>query len=474
MTFLHLVDRSRILKRWTNCARARYLEYHAEGGYGIRSKKQSMPLATGQHIHKPIENILRPLIGAGVKDYRPNDPLVRKQVRGIIEDATSSYTKLVHAGGWLDEDEGDSVLRLLEEQLKLVEVATWGYARLKVGALLEEFEIVEVEDETVYVLWCSCGLGDGVGTATEHASRDCNGIGLMLRPDVILKRRSDGAHCNVNFKSGADPEARGQRKKFEENVQFALETIGAEAKIGKPIDFGYVHWINKGKRLRKEYDPATRKYVGPKLQMSPLLYTWFRDANPPFGDRDWKPEGDGRKLKSQGYEQIGFWNTPVVRPDGWTQAEAWVWALDEELVAKQFPILGPLPTPRALVPNLLEGIAADEDKLLNSLLDIYEKKLEVAQREGEEIVPYLETHPEVVSVLNRTFPQSFDCVNFFGKVCQFVDICKPKAPGMVDLLGLGAFELRRPHHDPELEQMKERGLEPPEWQTQEEQEEEEE
>ena len=72
------------------------------------------------------------------------------------------------------------------------------------------------------------------------------------------------------------------------------------------------------------------------------------------------------------------------------------------------------------------------------------------------------------AALNREAPQSWECRKY-RSLCQFASICREEGDWGDPLRG-GEFELRRPHHQQELDEMTARGIVPPadEWEEEEE------
>lgn len=455
-TFLHLVDRSRVALQRNQCAHARLLEYHwGAGGYGIRSKQAELPLITGTGMHEPIEEIMK-----YARDHQGGQGLApRELVREAIARSQERYLTTVERGGLagLGDAADKEVQYTAKEQCHLLAATVWGLWRWILPEMLQGFRVLEVEEEEVFVLACTCGLGDGTFGRKEHEGRGCRGVGLMLKPDLIVQRVIDKGIGNVNWKStGADNW--GWRAGLERNPQIALETLGVERRYPQ-VTFGYVRGLVKGPRDRVK-DEVTGRYEGPKRQDSPLCYAYHRAANPPMYQEDWQftykyvdDQGQNRNATaSKGYVRTAIWEGLAQYEEkgggGATAAELWMEGLPEKVVEKLYPLVGPLEWQTHLRANLLDGIVRNELRVIEGLRALADPDLEPDQ---------------VWAVINEFFPQSWQCVKW-GRRCQMDEICQLKLVG--DPLESGRFELRRPHHPTELEQMGERGLEPPEWQEQ--------
>ena len=62
--------------------------------------------------------------------------------------------------------------------------------------------------------------------------------------------------------------------------------MGTERKLGVQIDEVYIVALVKGRRMG-EWNPEEGKASGPKYQNSPLVYGWYRPANPPLVEESW-------------------------------------------------------------------------------------------------------------------------------------------------------------------------------------------
>ena len=103
--------------------------------------------------------------------------------------------------------------------------------------------------------------------------------------------------------------------------------------------------------------------------------------------------------------------------------------------------MGPLPTSRYLVSDLLEGLGAEERRWQERLWKIWEAKPE-----------------EFRSVLNKEVPQSREC-HRWGKKCQFLSVCN-RDEELVDEEGRlkEGWVFRRPHHQREITLMERLGV----------------
>lgn len=409
-------------------------------------------MATGTYVHTALALVMA-LIPTGVTSWK----LDRPKVREIISLQLKRYLLLLKFRGFLDLEGDDSEVQyVIKEQSALIEGLVWGYLKTRLAWLLENYIIIVVEHEETFVMGCSCGLGDGVGEHTDHEARGCDGILMMSRPDVILQKREDQTLCNLDFKT-VGMAGFNWIAQWTDNVQLALGTQGAERRLGQPIPWAQVHGLVKGIRKKsKKPEDLPRQYTGPKRQESLLCYGWYRQANPPFQTEDWKfdffyvdSEGANRTLKGKGYEWVPVWDK-IFSPDSdFRSIEYWVEALPQAKLEEMFLVVGPLPTPRHLLKHYIPGIVEDEREILDKLWRLHD----VRSEHGEPSEAF-------TLALDRFFPQSRSECYRYNSWCPMLKICNEEV-GMDDPVGSGQYELRRPNHLLELQEMVERGIEPP-------------
>lgn len=449
------VDRSRFSLSWGRCQRARFLEYHSGNGFGIRRKAQSLPLATGIHVHEMLEGLLR----VGQES--------REAYREVIIAAAANYRKKVNASGVLqlaeevNEEEGVADLHaLVEEQAALIEGLGWAAVKVMLPQLYSQYEVVSIEQEEEYVLGCSCGLGEGVGSGDQHEERECEGIVLMSRPDLLVRNKADRTLAYVEFKTAGDMNSFGWKDQWEGNVQLALGVVGAEKRLGEAVPNCFVLGFNKGWR-KKGYNVEEKAYTGAKRQDSPFCYAYKKEANPPLWEEQWATSydwvdenGKNRKLGKE-WKKCPVWEGEFAgRPEGWTKLEYWVEGMGVEELEKQIQWVGPLPVARYLVSDLLEALTAEEKRWQERLFRIWE-----AQGDAHK-----DARKNFHTALNVEVPQSWECLRYTKK-CQFLPICRKEEGWEAVIAGEGdgdKWVARRPHHAREEKMMKVLGIELPE------------
>lgn len=425
---------------------ARYFKYHAANGYGFVKKGRSLPLATGSSIHEALAEVL-----ILHKDGKPtSDEVYREIIQAKIKD----YQDLIKSRGFLHLEDKTEVLFTMHEQSTLIEGLYWGWIRVMLPELLRDFEILDVEREEAIVHGCSCGNA-GSNDISSHSS-ECSGILQQARPDFLARRRAEAGGnrllrrlSNHDFKTAAYlPDS--YVDEYRESIQMAIGCKAAELRLGEKVDEYYIHAIIKGTR-RPEYSPETSSYSGPIRQNSFICYGYHRHANPPLQAEDWQPKfkyvGQDGKNHTLGkyYTKEPIWEAEFNgKPAQMSNVEYWVKTLPVHYLNELFVIIGPYPRPDHLLKHYEPEMVAHEKEWIEKLWKLYEA--ENLGGDSEELAHSL-------------IPRSWNC-HHYGMPCEYLPICFGQEK---DPLGSGKYGLRRPHHKLELDQMKERGVEiPPE------------
>lgn len=429
---LRLIDRSRYETGEGKCRRERWLNYSWTNGYGLRKRKQSIYLASGTTYH----DALRPVLEFAQAHRRT--PTVA-ELRELILPALDAFKQ---KGLKRNIDLGVAEERaheIINEQITLSAGLTFAWTQRILPWIIQTGRIIEIEKEDVTVHGCTCQLGDLVGTAEQHDARGCMGTGWQSRPDFIHEDLG-GSLTYHDFK-GTGWLNEGWKNSWPYKIQVMVGAMGSQQRLGRPITQVMIHGLYKGAR-KGAYNPDTRKYDGDPQQQTPLCYAYHRPGNPPLWQEGWQldyPSGKG----ARDWKKKGVWHYP---------GGAWAWfqQLPPETLDAAIIIVGPFAIKEPRVQQFLRQMVANEGRWADLEVQLYERLMQVG---GDW------THPQYRALLDTLVPQSNDCYRF-GKPCAFLPICDEQA-GWETPLAMG-YELRRPHHEPELLQMRERGLEPPE------------
>lgn len=462
-------DRSRREAQF-RCPHLRWWEYHSANGFGITRKAQRMPLVTGIYTHKPLEAVCKMvMLGTGEIGLNQGEialtNVARTQIRAAIKQAQDEYSQVAKAGFYNEPPE--ELEHQLAEQLCLIEGLAWGWIRTCLPLILAEFDIIGAEQEESFVVGCTCGLGDMKGSPEEHEARlrcaacgwagdreliprsegaficprcgiedsiegfkECAGLAYPSRPDLELRRKSDGKQGILDFKTSKYADER-EVEAYRSSVQMAAGTVGMERRTGERVEFYYVNFLKKGDR-KASYQPDTKKYDGPRRQLSPFCYVDYRPASPPL-------QREEVRSPSKWYLAASTLDLqPDSKPPEWTLPEWVAWTLPRAEVASQYLMVGPYERQDDLIKRALKQTLHSEREWAGKLWEIHDK---------------VELGDSIQEALDSSLPASWDC-NRFGEKCIMWELCHSEV-AMEDPLGSGLYELRVPHHQREMEIMRE-------------------
>lgn len=425
----------------------RYLEYHSGPfGYGIRRKGTSLPLATGTYVHEALADILLnaqvgqlvgPLVPANTLTTVPESAI--PVIRTLIRKAAAKYIAEVEKRGYFDVEASKDNTYMANEQATLVEGLCWAWVRIMLPLILREFEIIRVEQEEAYVIDCTCvgytTFKDQAAfhTITAHAP-NCQGIAIQSKPDIILRQRSSGRVGNHDFKTTSSV-SETTVEEYKESVQMTVGTMGAEVSLREPIDHYFIHVLIKGSRKvfsKKGIDTS----MDIKRQYSHFCYVKLFPPNPPFThETTWAHEG-------YWYDKTPVWEADMVgKPAEMSNVEWVVSKMKDEQLFEVFVLVGPYDRPTHMLEQAKAHMLGEERRWIHKLNDLWEHQDE----------------PDFNERVNREIPRSYNCHRQFGSRCQMYDICFNKLGGM-DPIASGKYVFRRPHHQPEIDQMVARGI----------------
>jgi hypothetical protein len=430
------------------CRRLGYLGWHyGPHGVGIRRRAQSVPLATGGSVHVGLAKVL-----TWVRDHDALPPA--DVVDAGVDAALTDYQALLDQRGLHYWEEGDEAYtRLVDEQTLLIEGLVRSWTLWSLPEILRTARVVHVEEEHVAVLGCTCGLGDRVGSQADHDHRECEGIGLQCRADFVAQQRTSGLYQYHEFKTAAEASKR-KLEEFDTGMQPYIGTAGLEAALGIQVEEIYIHLLLKGKRS-KEYVEG-RGYEGPEYQDSRLVSAYYNTEKPEAQEwavryEWWEDKGDGwsrtKRRLPKAFKKTSlrhFLSQPGAH------YEDYLVGLADELRPLVLYTHGPLLRKDAVREAALAGIYHDAQRNRAIIWELQEV-LEAAEGRLDA--------PAVQEALDRLAPCSFQCQPFGSKyACAMIPLCH-RHPGWEspELLG---FMPRRPHHQPELDQLRARGFEP--------------
>jgi hypothetical protein len=372
-----------------DCQRLRYLVYHY-GGKGLQRKVAALPLVNGDYIHKALASLitghdLDSLIDALSREYKAD--LLGRTIHGQVD---------------LDF--------LIGEQLSLLEGLTRAWSRVRLPALLAEFDVVDVEKEIAWDM--------------------APGIRVMLRMDAVLRRKRDRLLFVKDYKTvGAVYDDWG--KKFEHDSQLLCYTQAAEAIYGEPIGGLLMEALVKGRRSKER--STTSPFNGLTIQQSPFCYAYksrAKDSGLPIFERSW----------SRGAEKIPVHEMPG-GISNWLDAEFSDLDLNELFVP--LPAIKPS---RRDQERWRDQMICQEDRISGDVLEAEHARLDWEEQQTDEAWHAFQF------TLNKLFPQNHNhCHRYsFNHPCPMEQLCFTEEIE-ADPLNSGLYEARIPHHATEEE-----------------------
>ena len=479
---MRYTDRSRVLE-FQHCPRARYWAYEYDGR-GVSRKAINIPLSTGACTHEGLASLATQARETGGPEVDVD------QAVGV---ALQSYERLIEGRG-LDVEANEMVEFTYLEQRALIEAMIRGYAKRGLPKLLEEFKVLEVEQEDLMPLvdrldtapvWFVDvnrvnmdklaaegfpGLGPDSPLVPMQGS-DLSGppvfrgpleldeeIWWQSRADGLLEELSSGDLYVLSYKTAASWDDRTEASANHDmqglseaaaiNHRLAALTDGPLA--GRKVFGVKMEHLLKGDRrkdssgMRKQCSPLIRGYrkldqgVTEDIWTYAWSDTWTCSEPHPMRKSKWYPtgmcEGNGKRHKlPDAYEPFNAWE----QPGG---VKAWI----DMLAAGQVqPEAGDCLSAQLVLPV---PYFRDDQQIADWLEQTKEQetKVTLAMQEAQ-------TPPDR-GWLNRNFPQHSRACDYPSK-CPFQDLCWGAAK---DPIGSGIYVQRRPHHEPEARALGER------------------
>jgi hypothetical protein len=444
-------DRSRTIE-YQRCHRARLLGYHW-AGEGLQLSKLNIPLNTGIYTHHGLAMILG---GADIED--------------AVKDATAKYWDEIARRGILVEP-GEDAAYVADEQTALVEAMLRAWHKIKLAHLLEDYEVIEVEQEDV---WKMSTWEDVVGLFAAAAGEITQAdLFWMSRLDALIMERCSGDLYIQSFKTASSWDARKSREN-EHDMQGLSELAAVEARLHRAWTTLQANpsWDGKGtissarlmEILRNSPHPPRiagvkmefllkgtryedKQGSGHRVQHSPLIRAYRKEgvtgADSEFA---WKwgwtdPDtGKERKLPWQSWKPFEVW-----KANG--GVKAWI---DLLAIGGVQPEAGDCLSQQFITP--VPYFRQDDD-----VRDWYQQTVFQEVRVGEQLTMLAElvqqhgwnlAHPAIRAHVNEFFPQTRRACDW-PSPCAFIDICfSPNVSA--DPIGSGIYAARQPHHDPEV------------------------
>lgn len=473
------ISRSAVLT-FKVCDYKGFLTYLYEG-HGLDSEKASLELLIGSCFHRGRQHLLE-----HCRVHHPDGKFDDQCIDEAVEKAYELWREeLSKRSLGLHKGEEDRLDEVIAEQECLFEGLIRAWALRRLPQILEEYDILEVEQEEVFenfsplVTWLGKAdamyrrksdgaiILDSAKTASTYPEvternilHDMQGISEWVAANDRLKRYWED--CKRWMIPDHEEELpQWMQDKKEQDLESAVEYFKWMRDLDSPPQVHAVQYdfAIKGQRRKESYTDPAAEYT----QQSFLCHPYKKDSLVSFTTSG---------TIAQGTDEYKWKVSAGKQPKGWRKINIWEdigvksWV---EMLARGFvqPELGD--------PFLIER--DDEGKLTSGILYtpplVVRTEFELAEWListkffAERIFQYLEllkiaaengTVTEYEQTLWKLFPKNtLSCHDFYGRDCQFVVHCH-EMQSLQELEQAGYFVPRIPHHDAEKEEFAKKGL----------------
>lgn len=378
MTILYL-DRSRIVTR-QECEMSRYLGYHAQGK-GLTTPAPKHALVLGLCIHTGVETLF-----------------ITADVEMAVNTMKAYYSK--------EHPLTDENAFLWHEQWWLVEGLLRGFHRVRYPLIMEDFEVVETEVEREVEL--------------------VPGVHLMVRFDVVLRRKGDGLLVVFDYKT-LSYLTEDWQKQHEISLQTLLYTWAARQIFKSESGIG-IQYEGLLKGLKKKETARGSQFFEQRIQQSPFCYAWHLESAG-LWQTTWPHN-------AKGWKKVAIWEH--FTPAEWHEA-----LVREGKLNELFPVIPVvLPTQHDQEAAISQALRAE--------MDFQGRLQELAQNIQSRVVGGEDAEERRVYWERILFEQTKGRCYKYGldNGCPFIGYCFNESAALAPLEH--GFIERTPHHDAEM------------------------
>lgn len=381
---------------YKTCPKLYYKTYH-EQGTGIVPTRLSLGLSRGIMAHSMLRAILQYCV--------TNDKLPPAEVvRTAINDELNKFRDEAAERG-LDIANQEWQQAEIERQCCLTEGAVRAWVKVRLPFILENFKIVQVEEEFEVPL--------------------SDDIIVMLRLDGVLQRRSDGEYSALEFKTTSVTDD-AYFESWRYATQTLLHLLAIQKQFGKPGVSVMMEFLSLGTKRND-------KTSGQDIYYSPLVRGFVKYGAPPL-----EPE-----------KEFG-WDSELARKKNWMCFNVWTGDNIHEdkpswMSASEYWVEHVLPLDVLKDQLYTREIFRNPDELDEMVANTIAQQRRIYQ--GVQLAG--SASPDVMA---QFFPGNMDesCFsNKWRKQCPMLPLCYKEIEG--DPLESGKFQRREPHHDSEFE-----------------------
>lgn len=471
-------------------------------GHGLSPEKQSLELLIGTVFHRGRQHLLE-----HCRTHHPDGKFDDQCIDEAVEVARELWVEeLGKKSLWLHSGEEARLSDIIAEQECLFEGLIRAWAIRRLPQILEEYDILEVEQEEVFenfsplVTWLGKAdalykrksdgaiIVDSAKTASTYPEvternilHDMQGISEWVAVEDRLKRwwedcqryfsvLQDSISTEIDISNWPS----WMQEKWNKDIGTAIQFFHWMISLLEPPKVYAVQYdfALKGQRRKENYDDPAADYV----QNSFLCHPWKKDSLVTFnlsgsigttGDEYmWLRQPAKGRLPKE-WRRINIWEDIGIK--------TWVEMLARGNVQPQFgdPFLitkdefGKMTAGVLYTPPLVIRTEFEKAEWLISTKFFAEKIYEYRDivLEYEFAIQFAESEVELAARIKayeehlwRLFPKNtLSCHDFYGKDCQFVVHCHEML-GLQELEQSGYFSVRDPHHEVEKQSFVEKGF----------------
>lgn len=492
------ISRSTVLT-FKACDYKGFLQYLFEG-YGLDSEKISLDLLNGTVFHRGRQYLLE-----HCRVHHPDGNFDEQCVDEAVAAAREVWEEeLNKKEPWLHKGEQDRMVEILLEQECLWEGLIRAWAARRLPQILEQYNILEVEQEEVFenfspiVTWLgkadamyrekSTGriILDSAKTAStfpevteRNILHDMQGLSEWVAANDRLKRYWEDIQ-KLDVTAIADALLMGMirtdlpewvQEKISKDIPSAVSYFEWLKSLSEPPQVYAVQYDFALKGQRRRDNPKDK--MSPYSQQSFLCHPYKKDGLITFTMAGSVGSGaDEYKWKVNPGRQPAGWNKINIWED--IGIKAWVEMLAKGMVQPELgdPFLCSVDDEG----NLSSGVLHTPPLVIRNEFEL--KEWETSTRfYAERIFSYKEVLDSILNRFNNVdegfdteqireyeetlwalFPKNtLSCHDFYGRDCQFVVHCH-EMMGLQELEQSGYFSRRIPHHDEEKKMFIEKGF----------------
>lgn len=464
------------------CLRKRYLSNHY-AGHGLSPEAIDMNLETGTAVHRGIQHLLE-----HCRLEHPDGSFEEQCINEAVQFALDLFREDISTHS-ISLKEGESLFIdfVIAEHECLIEGLIRCFALKRLPFLLEEYEVIEVENDIIYYEFSDKVIWQSKADA-EFLTKDYS-KGVVICSLKTASEYADNTIRNLLTDMQGNSEWMAVQAKLDRDFEFYCKKvenpfgIGSSSEvIGNTFDAEHIHilrwlpyfdWCYKNKQKPKVYAVQYEHLItgswkdydksGLRKRQNFLVHPYKYEENATFNiftgnvssriaepsDYKWKAS-PGRQPK--GWNKINIWEDMGIKnwidmlASGMVQADCGN-ALDELIITSELIFRDR--NDGAQLKEWLISTRHQEEEIAEHL-DVMNAFAEKATRTGN----WLSFEIQLMKLFRK---ETQRCWDYYGKDCPFAKVCH-EGYNLSDLIAANVYVNRTPHHEPEKLYHIERGF----------------